>query len=419
MGSNRANRHYMKNFHVNKILISLGLGLGLFILLYFASERRAVISSECSTLKWVYNIYHKFAAYDTVIPNDYLLVNVSYDRALVAYTDADGDTLGMVDVADRQKLLDFLQMARRGNVYKHIIIDLDFGGAFRSDVDGELWDVMADMPRLTIARLRNDSLPDERLREKSALADFYFTIGDDDFTKYDYINGDGRESVAWKVYSEMEGVRYYRGARIFLSKGRLMRKAFVPDIQYVSTTTEDDATREQQSMLMESTLNLGADLLQFPELGDEVIKDKIVIVGNYFLSDQHQCYRGSIPGPLIHLNALENLRNEKHLISWFAAVLMWLFLSFLFWLVIDPPRLMRVIETKSPVDKLAQNSKIWNAVRVLYHLLLSFFSFSTLLYVAFFFFFMVYDQIYEVMVLGLVFSLLSQSYHLGNARKER
>ena len=62
--------------------------------------------------------------------------------------------------------------------------------------------------------------------------------------------------------------------------------------------------------------NLGADIIDMGIDIPSLVKDKIVVIGDFTEDDIHDTYLGKIAGPVINVNALEALRNNEQEIPW-------------------------------------------------------------------------------------------------------
>ena len=73
-------------------------------------------------------------------------------------------------------------------------------------------------------------------------------------------------------------------------------------------------------------LNLGSDILDTGLDIKKLIKDKIVIIGDFTEDDIHDTYLGKIAGPVINLNALEALFRNELEIPW--SLVVFLFMTY-------------------------------------------------------------------------------------------
>ncbi|MDE5757964.1 MAG: hypothetical protein K2H85_05055, partial [Allobaculum sp.] len=67
-------------------------------------------------------------------------------------------------------------------------------------------------------------------------------------------------------------------------------------------------------------LNLGADIIETGIDIPRLVKNRIVIIGDFTEDDTHDTYIGKIAGPVININALEALRNNELEIPWWLIV---------------------------------------------------------------------------------------------------
>ena len=93
------------------------------------------------------------------IPDEYIAINTSYDRALVPFKDDYGIPVGQVDIADREKLVTLLDSLDHYGNYRYIVCDLLFDSSLQSDFDSSLFSLIASMPRIVIPK-EVEVLPD-------------------------------------------------------------------------------------------------------------------------------------------------------------------------------------------------------------------------------------------------------------------
>lgn len=257
------------------------------------------------------------------IPDDVLLVNVTYDKQLVDYK-KDGIPLGQYAITDRKKLFDFLRLAQTANNYKYIMLDVIFEKGIESPYDSALFSQIASMERIVIPMHNDAPLQDTILYRKAANADYTVTWLDTDFARFKYLWND-LPSMPLKMYQDLDGKTILRHGFLYTSNCWLCQNGItlqLPIRVFCDTDTEEDKIRY-------NVLQLGADLLAcdtITPIANE-IKDRIVVIGDFY-NDTHDTYVGPQPGSIICLNAYYALQRGDHIL------LGWLGLRLIFYIFV-------------------------------------------------------------------------------------
>ena len=246
------------------------------------------------------------------IPNEVLLVNVSYDKELVYYEKGD-IPLGVYAITDRKKLYDFLLLAQKANNYKYIMLDVIFEKGIRSNHDSLLFSLIASMDRIVIPVHNDIPLQDSILYPKSANADYTITWKETNFARFKF-RWDDIPTMALRMYQDIDGKDVVKHGIIYTSNNVLCRNGIT--LQLPIKKTKDFEL--ESNKLKINVLQLGADLLASNSLTPiaNEIKDKIIVIGDLDSdSDLHATYAGPQPGSIINLNAYYALQRGDHIMS--------------------------------------------------------------------------------------------------------
>lgn len=249
-------------------------------------------------------------------PEDSVLcINLAMDKQLATAV-VDGLPMGKVAVSDRSKLLRFLQAAQ-GSGYRYIFLDVRFPSGLDTPDDATLFSVIEQMPRLVISNHQaggNYRIADSALLAKAALADYRMTAFNG-FTRYQYLQRGG-ESVALRMYREMDGGDIHRFGPFYASCHRLCHNAqFLQIPPFVM-----DDIREDNSLRYPY---LGVHLLDWytDEELHALLKDKIILIGD-FDEERHATYVGDVPGAMLSFLGWWELHTGKHLVPVWLVVLL-------------------------------------------------------------------------------------------------
>lgn len=251
--------------------------------------------------------------------DEVVAINVSYDRALIPYSDAFGIPLGEIDITDRRKLLTFLDSLSEWDNYRYVLCDINFDGGLSTEWDDALFSRIAGMRDITVAcGSGTDVLHPEQIAAKLSCSTYEQFLSGDGFLKYTYLAPDGMDCMAYRMWKELDGGSINTHWWGWSSDGKLCVRSFIPDLKFV--------TRSDYSALGEKNLyNLGADILSEPDMSI-LFNDKIVLIGDFKEFDFHDTIKNSVAGTAIIYNAYLALRNGDHIVRFW--ILLVLFLAF-------------------------------------------------------------------------------------------
>lgn len=232
------------------------------------------------------------------VPDNILPVNIGYDRQLTDFFDEYGIPCGVIDVTDRNKLLEFLTKIRESQ-YAAIALDVFFDGDITADGDSALFACINEMPRLVVP-IHSDKCINQAIHfDKFANGDYMINMTSGNFTKYKFGGEDEIPSIAARLY------RFADEDSVYFNYDLTDATIILPLSIGINTSYMEDGTKVWY--------NLGSDLLDIysdQELSN-LVKGKTIVIGDYCINDQHDSYIGSISGPGIIINALHALRMEK------------------------------------------------------------------------------------------------------------
>lgn len=238
---------------------------------------------------------------------DLLFINVSYDRQLIDYLDADGFLVGNRVITDREKLSLFLEiLAQKEAKFKHLLLDVRLEDS--SEQDAPLQKAIRKLgKKLTLSAHLDDSSKIEKLALKghNGIADY--RTANDVFIKFNLLPNDTLKSVPLKAYEAIYQVKLQEKNGFYWLNGKRILIAFVPEIR---VRNFDLLKAKRYNML-----NLGELLMLPDEQVHEIIKDRLLVLGDFVETDNHQTIYGETAGPLILLNTLIALEKGDNVFS--------------------------------------------------------------------------------------------------------
>jgi len=312
----------------------IGISLSISILLTLADYQVQNISfplfDDSALMAWVdlFCEERMDAKKDFFDEGDVTYVNFGKDKTLVPVVDEYNDTIGNDVITDREKLLEFLELANKSK-YKYIFLDVRFEKGYETPYDSALFSLIKTMPRLIIATHRGDGgyeIIDSTLLDKSAYADYRGTFFSG-FTRYEFLQ-DGSRSVALQMYHDLDGKDIHKGRFGFTtSKGwPCYNLKYIP-LPYYLCTGKSEASDDSITFIEEMRYKnvghmvLNRDYYTEENVFDFLLNDKIVVVGD-FDDDLHGTYVGEVPGPVLSLAAYKYLKKGLHKLSWWYVTLL-------------------------------------------------------------------------------------------------
>lgn len=315
---------------IKRLCISMAVAVVILVADYLIGNFIYTLFDDSITLA----LTEHFFPHDDTEDSDVFHIDASLDKQLAPVLDEYNDTIGYIPITDRQKLYDFLSMARTAD-YRYIFMDIRFEQGTDTPIDSALFSLITSMPRLVISTHADDNytIADSSLLQKAAYADYKSTLFSG-FTKYEYIQH-GQESVPLRMYRELDGGNIAKHGLIYSSHGSLCNNA-----QFITFTADDktpiklnDDTYVAPPIKYQ---RLGAEILTFYTTPDEIAKlisGKIVIIGDY-QNDIHTTYVGPAPGPVINYHAYRALHDGNHTIKWWRTILLFLIYTTIAYLTI-------------------------------------------------------------------------------------
>lgn len=294
-----------------KIIFSVCFSIAVIVMSYLIGNTSYPMAGEKAVLVRLNNWKSYLNINRDSVPDDVLLINVAYDKALTTYSE-DGLPIGQFTITDRRKLLDFLTKAKAANNYKFIMMDVIFERGIVTEYDSALFHTIVQTPRLVIPVHTDAPLQDSILYSKAANADYNITQDETNFVRYQYIHDDV-PSMPLKIYEGITGKTIKRHGLIYTSEGHLCSNG----VTLKMPVKISGAYMDNDSISRRSYVYMGADILDVDSIipvADQ-IDGKIIIIGD-FNADVHRTYVGKQPGSVICLNAYYALLRGEHFVSY-------------------------------------------------------------------------------------------------------
>ncbi|MCR4847731.1 MAG: hypothetical protein K5920_02625 [Bacteroidales bacterium] len=344
-----------------------------------------------------------------------LFINVNYDKVMQPYCDPRSGWCGRVPIVDRHKLLLLLQFLKtqeekakvlNEEYYKFILFDVFLGDDVTTEWDNELFSTILSMPRIVIPYREGERIADERLMQKAFLAKYSQSILIAGFTKYPYYirtkKGEWEETLPAAVFEEMTGRKIKKIGPLYFDGWRLAKRScFLPlDVcpnywQNLGVDLLDDTLIISQNGI--STICQIGDnrLLNSPNL----TKNKIIVIGSDQGDDMHNTFKGELAGAAVNYNALVSMQKGRYRIE-LLPVLFLLVVYFLLTCYILGNGKMRILDS----EWYRKLKTIW---KILIFFLLALFGCYFVLKLCCILLFFLFDRIFEIFIVSILFSLLS------------
>ena len=304
------------------LLISLCNTIILLLLSYFLNNQSLFTGEDLNQYAWMEFVKEKIGLSEHIDYKDALFINVAYDKQLVDKYDEFGMPVGNIDITDRTKLLELLNLLTETNTYRYVILDVRFEKGLDSDADSSLFAKIKQMDKVVFANHKDIELADSTISNKAAFNDYASTIVATNFARYEFIQK-GRPSLPLYVYRELTNNTIKEHGLAYTCEGRLCHNCHFLRFP-INGFTEYDENGDK------AYYHLGSDILANYSKSElaALTKDKLVFVGD-MVDDVHDTYAGLKPGSIITYHALRSLLKDEHLVSYG----MMFFLGVLFFLI--------------------------------------------------------------------------------------
>lgn len=297
-------------------------------------------------------------------------VNVHYDKVFELER-VDGKPKGKESVADHRKLLEFLRKLKEYDNYKYIMLDLYIEKDIAQECDSELISLIESMDRIVVPiPLGGLEKIDKRLVYHAAMAKYGSTLWENDFVKYPYYS-DGVKSIPLKMYEDITG-RTISDYKLLAWDRGIARKNVLLTYEF----------RELGSPYHLGLGILGDSLEEVKSEGilnkPQKFKDKYILIGD-FNEDSHNTFLGEMSGTAINFNAFISLLHGKHRPSLPMILVMYVIFTGLVYLTLTRSR--------------AVSGGFW--------------SYGTWLLVFCITVYLLFNEVYEILVLSVVYSVFN------------
>ncbi|HRY31623.1 MAG TPA: CHASE2 domain-containing protein [Bacteroidales bacterium] len=238
---------------------------------------------------------------------DYLFIDLAYQKSLVDKISGEGYVVGRKAITDRNKVRTFLEMINRsGASYRFILLDVFFEDP--SPEDSLLQAELDRHPRLIIPyHLSPQGTPRLPLfKAQSGLADY--SSMEKHFLKYSLVS-DTCRSLPLVMHERISGERMTKGSLWwYLGEKRVFNTFILPFfIRKHQLSSENSGI---SYMYLEDFFHLGD-----PDFIAELVKDRILVLGDFSEQDFHPTIMGEQPGALILTNVYQSLRSGINTIT--------------------------------------------------------------------------------------------------------
>ncbi len=336
---------------VRRALIAVAISFSIIVSDYIISNISFPIFDSSNSLGL--QAYFKDYSIDTDAENFLFPINTGVDKQLVEVRDEFDEPIGHTAITDREKLLEFLQIASKAD-YRYIFLDIRFEEGLTTPCDSLLFATISTMPKVAYSRHRaiEDDNRNPAMLLKGAYADYRSTYSEG-FSRYEFLQS-GNESVALKLYSEIDN-------------GFIQKRWFGYQDKDGSLCYNTQFIPFPKSVLYKYDEN---GQIRYPYLGAQVLgkhseeellrmmKDKIIVVGD-FDEDLHGTYIGAVPGPLLSFYAYLMLKNGGHKVNILLQIFMLVIYSVVTYIILSPGNKR---QARNPVLVLVYSLLGWGCV---------------------------------------------------------
>ena len=358
----------------NSLWIAAIISLLFTLFVFWISDLSVSLSSEKMLFKQFEKIKKEISinkSNEEYPLDSVILVDTHYNQTFVEEWD---DSLkyvnGLVPVTDHKLLYKLLTKLHDKDDYRYIMLDISLDKHIKQQEDSSLYKLISSMPRIVIGESNNE-VADKCLVSKAGSVGYDITLWETDFTKYIYRNNE-KESMALKMYKEINKDIGQMQKQSFIDKIGKKNSVFLTLDYYIPKAEYKDFTIRLEDI-------------------DEIIDDskhKYILIGD-FEDDLHSTYLGAQPGIMINYNAYLMLQKGHHKIS--ISMFFLIFISFYILVYLT------IVQTK-------------------YTWLFMWIGYPVYLILICFFVFLLYNQVYDILVSTTLFYSLKSVVEINRER---
>ena len=249
---------------------------------------------------------------------NFLLINTSYEKALLPKADEYGFEIGTEPITDRQSLADFFRRASLYNHHQFIVCDI-----FLENVSQHDSLLLASVQSAKNVRFpyhrQNGEFVKPIIPVPAAFSDYDSDFGN--FLKYSFLQYDTCRTIALEMYQALDKGRYEKSFWGYKKNNSHALNSFIIEFPIRQYDIFRDDTLGYNCMHLNNFLALP------DSLSAELLKNKIIVLGDFLESDMHQTIYGTTAGPLIHLDAYLNLKQNRNDLSFWFFLYLFVFYS--------------------------------------------------------------------------------------------
>lgn len=293
------------------VLLSIIHALGMLILTFVWLNRSITYGDEMFLIQMTSGVKRLiFDTEDKPDKNDFLFVNVAYDRKLTEKRE-NGVFLGNQDITDRAKLAQFFRVLnQQPDNHRFILCDIFFKDP--SPDDALLLAEMRKMKHLLIPYHKTApghwAFPifDEI---ESGVADYTTSDTKGTFLKFALTGEDMQKTIPLRMYETLHNATFRKKGFLYVMNGSLSLNSIILDFRIRNSHLNE------RGYYSDFCMNLW-ELLSLPDAAlHELTKDRIIVIGDFKERDMHETVFGKTPGSLILLNAYLSLVNKENIVS--------------------------------------------------------------------------------------------------------
>lgn len=292
---------------------------------------------------------------------DFIFINVAYDKQLVDKLDTVGFSMGKEAITDRKLLAEFLHvLAEDTTAFRYVILDVFLGQHYDADMcrgdtlspDSLLQASLLRIPNLVMSgHMDDDNILQRPVFNGNHAVASYNSV-DNKFLKFRLTYNDTIKTVPVLMYEYLSGSKVEGSALFGKANGEFFYNSFIPKFRI--RQYDLFFAPPEQRYKVDNLTNILSGAMNAQEIRD-YIRNRIVVIGDFEDRDVHETIYGETGGSLILVNTYLGLASGDAFISYtFLAFLFTMYLIISATLVVD----MESILKKLPVRvRLNQNVK--------------------------------------------------------------
>jgi len=307
-----------------KVFLIIGASINAGLMLFFAFYLLSlpyVHGDDMLLIEYGAKIKNIVFGFENKPPKkDFMFVNVAYDKQLIDKLDTNGFSMGKQAIVDRKKLARFFEvLAKKPKNQKFILCDIHFADSASVNTcegdsisnDFKLAKALKTLPNILLSyHLNEEGMPEYPIFRDIPRGLSDYATPDGFFLKFKLLQNDSVKTTPLLMYEYLHKQKLQKTGFFYQMGKNKIFNTFIVNLRirnYDVFHTKEPYKIDNLENILSGAMS-EADILEY-------VKDRIIVVGDFSLYDNHETIYGETAGPLLLLNTYLALERGDNILS--------------------------------------------------------------------------------------------------------